>query len=170
MVKIEVEGTDPEDALGLAIWAAFDAKREGSAVSLKYNPELGRTIAETALDLMFQQAAAESAGAKNAGPAKKTSETKEKGETVVNIFQKIFEAIKHLVSRPGMKTFLAKYEKQALELIVSLAAVNNNAGFATWKDQAFAQLKQDTGDLHDNWIAILIHLAYESYKAQQEAS
>lgn len=86
----------------------------------------------------------------------------------MNIFQKIFEAIKHLISRPGMKTFLAKYEKQALELIAELAAVNNNASFNVWKDQAFAKLKEDTGEIHDNWIAILIHLAYESFKAQKE--
>ena len=85
----------------------------------------------------------------------------------MNIFQKIFDAIKHLVQRPGLKTFLAKYEEQALTLIVKLATVNSNAGFNEWKDQAFAQLKADTGELHDNWIAILIHLAYESYKAQQ---
>jgi hypothetical protein len=88
----------------------------------------------------------------------------------VNIFQKIFEAIKHLVQRPGMKTFVAKYEQQALDLITNLAAVNNNTGFNAWKDQAFAKLKEDTGELHDNWIAILIHLAYESFKAQQESS
>lgn len=86
----------------------------------------------------------------------------------MNIFQKIFDAIKHLVTRPGLKTFLSKYETQALGLIAELATVNNNASFSAWKDQAFAQLKADTGELHDNWIAILIHLAYEAYKAQTE--
>jgi hypothetical protein len=85
----------------------------------------------------------------------------------MNIFQKIFEAIKYLISRPGMKTFLARYEQKALELIADLAQVNNNASFSEWKDQAFAALKAETKDIHDNWIAILIHLAYESYKAQQ---
>jgi hypothetical protein len=84
----------------------------------------------------------------------------------MNIFQKIFEAIKGFISRPGFKTFIAKYDKQALDLIAQLASVNNNAAFGTWKDQAFAQLKADTGEIHDNWISILIHLAYETYKTQ----
>ena len=85
----------------------------------------------------------------------------------MNIFQRIFDAIKGFVSRPGFKTFIAKYEEQAVALIIQLAAVNNNAGFEVWKQQAFDQLKADTGELHDNWIAILIHLAYETFKAQQ---
>lgn len=87
----------------------------------------------------------------------------------MNIFQKFYEAIKHLVSRPGMKTFLSRYETLALDQITKLAAVNNNASFSEWKDQAFTQLKAETKEVHDNWIAILIHLGYESFKAQREA-
>lgn len=86
----------------------------------------------------------------------------------MNIFQRIFDAIKHLIQRPGLKQFLAKYEETALVLIVQLATVNNNAAFNEWKDQAFTELKAATKEVHDNWIAILIHLAYESFKAQQE--
>lgn len=85
----------------------------------------------------------------------------------MNIFQRIFDAIKHLVQRPGLKTFLVKYQDQALVLIADLAAIHDNKGFRLWQDEAFAKLKADTGEIHDNWIAILIHLAYESYKAQR---
>ena len=87
----------------------------------------------------------------------------------MNIFERVFQFLKHLVTRPGFQDFLAKYEQQAVELIMKLAAIHNNAGFAEWKDEAFAQLKADTGELHDNWIAIAIHLAYETFKAGQAA-
>lgn len=88
----------------------------------------------------------------------------------MNIFQRIFDAIKHLIQRPGLKRFLARYEEQAFTLITGLAQVNSNAAFGVWKDQAFTALKGVTQEVHDNWIAILIHLAYESYKAQQDES
>ncbi len=86
----------------------------------------------------------------------------------MNIFQKILDAIKRFVSRPGLKTFLATYENQAFGLIEKLVGVHNGAGLHEWEAEAFAILKADTKEIHDNWIGILIRLAYETFKAQQE--
>lgn len=85
----------------------------------------------------------------------------------MNIFQKILEAIKNFLSRPGLKTFLAKYDKIAIDHVAKLAKLNSNLSFHEWKDQAFEFIKQESNQAKDNWIAILIHLAYEQFKATQ---
>ena len=86
---------------------------------------------------------------------------------MANIFTKILGFFRSIVARPGFKEFVAKYEEQALSIVAQLASVNNNAAFAEWKDQAFAALKRVAGDAKDNWVAIAIHIAYETLKARQ---
>ena len=81
-------------------------------------------------------------------------------------FSKIVNFFKGLVTRPGLQPFLQKYLPLALSTILDLAKVNSNAAFHVWKDQAFLKLKDALGDVHDNWISILIGIAVEELKAK----
>ncbi len=85
----------------------------------------------------------------------------------MSIFTKIFKFIKNLVTRPGIDKFLGQYIEMATESAARLALVNDNAEFHEWKDELFRDVKARTGQMKDNWIAILIHLAYENIKASQ---
>lgn len=84
----------------------------------------------------------------------------------MNIFAKVWNFLKKLVTRPGLDQFLGAYIQLATQIVQQLALVNNNQEFHAWKDQAFAAVKAQTGQLKDNWVAILIHLAYENLKAK----
>lgn len=86
---------------------------------------------------------------------------------MANIFKAIFNFFKKIVTRPGLQSFLQTYEDTAIQVISKLALVNNNADFHQWKDDAWKEVQKATGEIRGNWIAILIHLAYESYKAKQ---
>jgi hypothetical protein len=87
-----------------------------------------------------------------------------------NIFSKIGDFFKHLFIkvRPGLEDFLRKYEQLAIEEVRKLSEVHGCAGLHEWRDEAFAALKaaveKDLKDVADNWVSILLHLAYESIK------
>jgi len=80
----------------------------------------------------------------------------------------LFKNIKQLFVRAGLDKFLGSYIQVAVEIVAQLALVNNNADFHKWKDAAFDAVKNRIGKpIADNWIAILIALAYENFKAQK---
>lgn len=81
-------------------------------------------------------------------------------------FSKVWNFIKSLITRPGLDRFLAKYMVMAVTLLTDLASVNSNTEFHLWKDKAFIELKRLTGEMKDNWIVILIALAFEELKAK----
>lgn len=85
----------------------------------------------------------------------------------MNWFKKFISWLKGLATRPGLDTFLSQYIDLAKTIIARLAEVNNNQGFDQWKDQAWKEVQAATGELRGTWIAILIHIAYEHYKARK---
>lgn len=85
---------------------------------------------------------------------------------MANFFEKIFDFLKHLVTRPGLQQFLQKYEQQAVQLVTELASVHNNADFKVWYQEAFEKAQADFNETKGTWISILINLAYESFKAK----
>lgn len=89
----------------------------------------------------------------------------------MNIFKwiaRVFSGIKALFVRSGLDRFLGQYIQVAVEVVSQLALVNNNADFHKWKDEAFLTLKDKIGrPIAGNWIAILVALAFEHYKAAQ---
>mgnify|MGYP001591859849 CR=1 FL=1 len=70
--------------------------------------------------------------------------------------------------RNGLNQFLGKYERLAVNVVARIGDVKNNEGFHSWKDQAreefIKQAKLDIKTLNDNWIAIILSLAFEHYK------
>jgi len=81
-------------------------------------------------------------------------------------FTKVVDFFKGLITRPGLQPFLQKYLPLAISTILQLRTVNSNVSFHIWKDQAFLRLKDALGDVHDNWISILIGIAVEELKAK----
>ena len=86
---------------------------------------------------------------------------------MANPFKKLFDWLKKIFTRPGLQPFLAQYLALAVEVVTELAKVNNNAEFHAYRDVAFSKLKKLLGETKDTWIVILVHLAYEEYKARQ---
>lgn len=84
----------------------------------------------------------------------------------MNFLRKMFSFLGALKTRPGFDRFLSTWQNDAIEILLNLSAVNSNADFHSWKDQAFAQLKERTGQLRGNWIALVINLAFEELKAR----
>lgn len=85
---------------------------------------------------------------------------------MANLFTKIFGFIRSLFVRAGLDKFLQDHIDLATKLMAGLLMANNNAALAEWKDQAFAELKAQFKSDKDNWIMILVHLAYEQLKAK----
>ena len=83
------------------------------------------------------------------------------GAVMASTFVKVLKFIAGLFVRAGLDRFLSQWQKVAVKEVEALALVNSNEAFHEWKDRAFARLKELTGQARDNWIAILIHLAYE---------
>ena len=80
----------------------------------------------------------------------------------------LFAGIKRFFVRTGLDKFLEQYIQVAVEIVAQLALVHNNEEFHKWKDAAFDALKNRIGKpIAGNWIAILVALAYENFKAQQ---
>lgn len=84
----------------------------------------------------------------------------------MDFLRKIFGFVKHLRTRPGFDRFLSTWQDEAVNILLELSAVNSNSEFHSWKDQAYARLQKRTGQLQDNWIALLIGLAFEELKAR----
>ena len=88
----------------------------------------------------------------------------------MSLLSKIFDFIKGLVTRPGLHTFLQKYQTEAIKIIENLAQVNSGKGLNDWWDTAFSEVKAmvtaDGRSISDNWVAIALNLAYEVYKAE----
>lgn len=88
-----------------------------------------------------------------------------------SFFSKIFNGIKKAFGfsktwyvRLGLGKFLDKYIPEFLGLVTKLAAVNNNAAFHTWYDEAFAEAQKIAGDAKGTWIAIALNAAYELFQ------
>lgn len=90
----------------------------------------------------------------------------------MSLLSKIFDFILGLATRPGLHTFLKKYQQAAVEILERLAAVHDGKGLNEWWDAAFAEVKAlvtaDGKNISDNWIAIVLNLGYEIIKAQSE--
>lgn len=90
----------------------------------------------------------------------------------MSVFGKVWNFIKTLFVRAGLDKFLKKYQQKAIMLIGELAEVRSGQGLHEWWDEAFAAVKaeieKDTSQWRDNWVAILINLAFEVIKAEQE--
>lgn len=89
----------------------------------------------------------------------------------MSVLGRIFDFIKGLFTRPGLNTFLKKYQSEAIKVIENLAQVHSGQGLNEWWDQAFAEVKAmvtaDGKNIADNWISIALNLAYEVFKAEQ---
>ena len=90
----------------------------------------------------------------------------------MNFFKKVLDGLKKAFGfakvwyvRAGLGKFLDQHVATALQIIMRLAVVNNNAAFHTWQEQAFQELKAIAGNVSDNWIAIALNTAYELFKA-----
>ena len=84
----------------------------------------------------------------------------------MNFLRKMFSFLGTLKTRPGFDRFLSDWQNEAVKILLNLSAVNSNADFHSWKDQAFARLQERTGQLRGNWIALVINLAFEELKAR----
>ena len=85
-----------------------------------------------------------------------------------NWLKRIFGGVKKFFVRTGLDKFLSQYIQVAMEVIAELALVHSNAEFHLWKDKAFERVRNEIGKpIAGTWIAILINLAYENFKASQ---
>lgn len=84
----------------------------------------------------------------------------------MDFLRKIFGFAKRLRTRPGFDRFLSQWHEEAVSLLLTLSTVNSNSEFHAWKDQAFDRLRERTGQLNDNWIALVINLAFEELKTR----
>lgn len=85
---------------------------------------------------------------------------------MIKFIDKLWKFVKGLVTRPGLQGFLSEWLDFAVKEAEELLKQNNNAGLKEWEKQFFAALKAKTGETKDNWIAILVHIAYEELKAR----
>ena len=85
----------------------------------------------------------------------------------MSIFSKIWGFLHHLATRPGLKQFLSKYEKLALEEVVKMAKVHSGEGMHAWRDEAWGALKVLTQSDRDNWVSLLLALVFETIKARE---
>lgn len=86
----------------------------------------------------------------------------------MNFFKKVWSFFAGLLTRPGLDTFLKRHMDLAVKIISDLQSVNSNSDFHLWKDLAWLQIRNATGEVRGNWIAILVGLAFEALKAKQE--
>lgn len=88
----------------------------------------------------------------------------------MSILSAIGNFFKRIFSRPGLQDFLQKYEDLARKEVGELADINNGKDFHLWKDEAFNAIKAaliaDGKNIHDNWISLLMHFAFEEIKAK----
>ncbi len=88
------------------------------------------------------------------------------------LFSAIWDFIKGLLTRPGLHTFLKKYQTVVIHKLEELAEANSGQSFNDWWDSAFGEIKAmvtaDGANIRDNWIAIVMNLAWEVIKAKQE--
>lgn len=84
----------------------------------------------------------------------------------MNIFEKLFGYLKSLFTRAGLQKFLAEYLQLAEDIILDLSMVHTNEEFRKWYQEAFNKIKLETKEVKDNWIVILIALAFEELKAK----
>lgn len=88
------------------------------------------------------------------------------------VLGRIFDFIKSLFTRPGLHTFLKKYQVVVTQKLEELATLHDGQGLNDWWDTAFSEIKAlvqaDTHNIKDNWIAIIINLGWEIVRAEQE--
>jgi hypothetical protein len=84
----------------------------------------------------------------------------------MGIFSDAWAFIRKLLTRPGLDRFLKAYHEIAKQTLLDLAQVNSGKAFHEWKAQAWARLKEQTGQYRDNWIEILISIVFEELKAK----
>ena len=85
---------------------------------------------------------------------------------MINWIKGLFSVFSKLRTRPGLDAFINSWLSTAYSELSALSSINNNKDFHLWKDQAFARLKERTGELKDNWIALLVNLAFEELKSR----
>lgn len=88
---------------------------------------------------------------------------------VKGVFKRVFSFIQSVFARPGLDKYLKQYLPVAVNILKDLADTRSNEDFHAWRDAAWRELKRATGEVKGNWIAILIDLAWEHIKAEQEA-
>lgn len=88
----------------------------------------------------------------------------------MNIFSKIWGFLKSFFSRarPGLEGFIQKYQQLAEDEVWKLFQSHDGAGLHLWWDTAFAAVKaqviKDLPQVADNWISLLVTMAYEVIK------
>lgn len=88
--------------------------------------------------------------------------------SIKQAFKKVFAVIQSIFTRPGLDTYLKQYLPVAVNILKDLADTRSNEDFHAWRDAAWSELKRATGEVKGTWIAILIHLAWEHIRAEQE--
>lgn len=91
----------------------------------------------------------------------------------MDFFKKVLKFIARLFVRQGLDKFLRDYIDLAIEILQALREVHSGEDFHRWRDEAFMAIKNQI-ELHertirDNWIAILMGLAWEVIKARTGA-
>ena len=89
-----------------------------------------------------------------------------------NIFEKLFDVIKHFLTRPGMQDFLKKNIHDAIDRAEELIASKGGLGAIDLRDldgELFTLLKAATGTDKDNWVVALKAFAIEAIKAAAPA-
>lgn len=85
----------------------------------------------------------------------------------MNWLKKVFNWLNGVRVRPGMQEFLGRWQEQALDLVIGLSQTKNNQDFHSWRSEAHQKAKEFTGEIKDNWIAIMISLAFEEAKSRK---
>lgn len=89
----------------------------------------------------------------------------------MNFFQKIWDSIKHFVTRPGMTDFLKKNLDAGIARVEAL--IQSKGGleaisFHNLDQEIFDDLKAFTGTNKDNWVVALKAFVVEAIKASKE--
>lgn len=85
---------------------------------------------------------------------------------MMNWLKSLFSFFNKLRTRPGLEGFLSKWQGAAYSELMALSRINSNEDFHLWRNDAQARLKVLTGEVKDNWIAILLNFAFEEAKAR----
>jgi hypothetical protein len=87
---------------------------------------------------------------------------------IPSFLTKVLKFIGSLFVRAGFDKFLKDHMELAIETVTRLAIEQNNAPLHEWKDKARELLKTEIKTLNDNWIELILGLAYETFKAKQQ--
>ena len=87
-----------------------------------------------------------------------------------NFWKSLVGALKWLRVRDGLQPFINQWLPVVITRLAELRTLNSNKQFHEWYDQAVGEVRGIVGGVADNWIVLIISIAFEHLKASSPKS